>query len=547
MKPQYILPVILAVLSCACSSPERKLLNQADSVIIDRPDSAMSILGAIDRKHLKGDDLPYYALLYTQAQVETGIPVSSDSLIRIAYDRYGSDTRGDKGIRSTFYLAESYFNQVDGQDIKSYIKGTDASKPISSKALKYYLKAYEEAKRQGNDYWHARSAKRIKLNFCWIENFYEGERYAREVVEHFKKAGRERDHRIAIIDHAQLYEPLEKFDFEREELDSLRDILLQEEPMDSVLLSRIDYELRHMETEMKRLRDEGVVFLSEEDMDKIKDMSTADFFNKILLKYTDVNWTGIVSYKFPSKYKRDLEMELIEARREFYDEISSENAKNASLFQRLLWVAVIVFLTIIAILCWMFYFRYKAQKARMSTNLESFLSLKADADRMAEEIEERSDTISRLQLQLEEKSRQDGSSDEIVRNLLKEKWSTLGMLCDQLFDIGQTDADRKRVLRNIEKELKKVASPQGVDETVEAVDRHMDGLITRLREECPFLKEDDINFLGLIYAGFSVRAVCMFTGMEYQHFYVKKSRLMKRIQNSDAPDRELFIEHMQRK
>ena len=68
----------------------------------------------------------------------------------------------------------------------------------------------------------------------------------------------------------------------------------------------------------------------------------------------------------------------------------------------------------------------------------------------------------------------------------------------------------------------------------------MDGLITRLREECPFLKEDDVNFLGLIFAGFSVRAVCMFTGMEYQHFYVKKSRLMKRIQNSDAPDRELF-------
>lgn len=134
-----------------------------------------------------------------------------------------------------------------------------------------------------------------------------------------------------------------------------------------------------------------------------------------------------------------------------------------------------------------------------------------------------------------------------MRDLLADKWNTVGMLCDQLFDIGQTDADRKRVLRNIEKELKKVVSPQGVADTVEAVDRHMGGLITRLREECPFLKEEDVNFLGLIFAGFSVRAVCMFTGMEYQHFYVKKSRLMKRIQNSDAPDRELFVERMQRK
>ena len=121
------------------------------------------------------------------------------------------------------------------------------------------------------------------------------------------------------------------------------------------------------------------------------------------------------------------------------------------------------------------------------------------------------------------------------------------MLCDQLFDVGQSDSERKRVVRNIEKELKKVVSPQGVAETVRAVDTHMGGIVSRLMEQCPFLKENDINFLGLIYAGFSVRAVCMFTGMEYQHFYVKKSRLMKRIQNSDAPDRELFVECMQRK
>lgn len=152
MKLKYLLLMIVTAIVAACSSPGHKLLVQADSVIIDHPDSAMAILGKIDRNRLGKNDLPYYSLLFSQAQVETGIKLDSDSLIKIAWEKYADDTRGDKGIRSIFYLAESYYNQVNDIDIKKFIKGTDESKPIQGKALKYYLQAYEGAKRQGNDY-----------------------------------------------------------------------------------------------------------------------------------------------------------------------------------------------------------------------------------------------------------------------------------------------------------------------------------------------------------------------------------------------------------
>ena len=72
----------------------------------------------------------------------------------------------------------------------------------------------------------------------------------------------------------------------------------------------------------------------------------------------------------------------------------------------------------------------------------------------------------------------------------------------------------------------------------------MDGIVSSLRNQCPFLKQEDVNFLALLYAGFSVRAVCMFTGIKYHHFYVKKSRLIKRIEASDAPDKALFLEKL---
>lgn len=545
MKLKYLLLMIVTAIVAACSSPDHKLLVQADSVIIDHPDSAMAILRKIDRNRLGKNDLPYYSLLFSQAQVETGIKLDSDSLIKIAWEKYADDTRGDKGIRSLFYLAESYYNQVNDIDIKKFIKGTDESKPIQGKALKYYLQAYEGAKRQGNDYWHARSANRIKILFWSIDN-YEAERYAREAVEYFKKSGRKKDHRTGILHHAILLLNLEKYDLEREELDSLRQVILKEEDPDSLLLSSIDDELRNLDRKLERLREEGVVFLSNEDVNEMRDMSSIDAVNKILNR-AKINKYGEVKYILPSKVKRDLKMELTEVRRDFYDDISMENAENADTFQRLLWIAVIVFLTITIILSCMFYFRYKAQKAKMSANFESFLSLKATSDKMSKEIEERTDTIHHMKLELEEKYKMENTHNQLIRELLKEKWSTLDMLCDELFDLGQSDAEKKRVLRNIEKELNKIISPQSLTEIIDDVDTHMGGMITRLRGQCPFLKDTDINFLGLIYAGFSVRAVCMFTDMEYRHFYVKKSRLIKRIQNSDAPDKDTFISLLNKK
>lgn len=79
---------------------------------------------------------------------------------------------------------------------------------------------------------------------------------------------------------------------------------------------------------------------------------------------------------------------------------------------------------------------------------------------------------------------------------------------------------------------------------MEAADIHMDGIVTNLRIQCPFLKENDINYIALIFAGFSARSICLFTGLKYKHYYVKKSRLIERIRKSNAPDKELFLSKM---
>ena len=49
----------------------------------------------------------------------------------------------------------------------------------------------------------------------------------------------------------------------------------------------------------------------------------------------------------------------------------------------------------------------------------------------------------------------------------------------------------------------------------------MNNIVEKLREQCPMLKPDDIVFIMLVYAGFSPRAVCLFTGIKLKYFYTK--------------------------
>ena len=128
MPPKSILHLFLlfSLIISACSTESGRQLTYADRIMEEHPDSAMSLLMDIDRNSLKGSDLPYYALLYTQAQVKTDVPLDSDSLISIAYAKYGNDSRGDRGIRSNFYTGEVFFNRKEYRE-----------------AMRYYLTAYE--------------------------------------------------------------------------------------------------------------------------------------------------------------------------------------------------------------------------------------------------------------------------------------------------------------------------------------------------------------------------------------------------------------------
>lgn len=579
-KTIFHLLSLLSILLSACTTETGRQLTHADTVMEQYPDSAMSILMDIDRNSLKGPDLPYYALLYTQAQVKTDVPLDSDSLISIAYAKYGNDTRGDRGIRSNFYTGEVFFNRHDYRE-----------------AMRYYLTAYEESKRLRNDYWHAKTAERISDLFFFAYNYDEAEKYVIEAADLFKNVGRDSNNRYmlgllaiimlnngaperayTILDSLQTVAREEKsidyafLDFLKmplidakvqigkvddtvREQTLLNDGMSDREKIDAVIVdSKVSNLLGTSQNVNSFLKD--MMFYAHSDEDKIH-ILYAQYENAKVAGDTDLVISLVDSMLY---YQNAVAEEIVKesvtgAQRDFYSQMAIRHETHSNFWKWMLVMAMIVFVLLVVVVVVFFILRSKIQKAQLQTQLEAFLSLKSQSDRksheknslkeIVQEIGHQSESMSSRIQELQNINKQlETDHSAIIEKLFKEKWTTLDALCDQYYGLDNSELNAKDLVANMQKELKKIVSRKGLTEIVEAVDIYMGGIVTDLRTQCGFLKDADINFLALLYAGFSVRAVCMFTGIKYDYFYVKKSRLIKRIETSEASDKFLFLKKL---
>ena len=114
-------------MSCGRSVDKRLVL--ADTLMWTNPDSSLSILNAINRDSLQGEEnLAYYALLFTQAQFRCNIPLTSDTLISKAVDYYRDNHNREHYTRSLLYKGGAY---------------EDMGNPVE--AMKWYKQAEDNA------------------------------------------------------------------------------------------------------------------------------------------------------------------------------------------------------------------------------------------------------------------------------------------------------------------------------------------------------------------------------------------------------------------
>lgn len=151
----------------------------------------------------------------------------------------------------------------------------------------------------------------------------------------------------------------------------------------------------------------------------------------------------------------------------------------------------------------------------------------------------------RIRNQKKKFNRRTSSSNKIqpvVESLFKEKWDTINMLCNEYFDKDDSDFSRRKIITRVEQEIKRLGEKKNLKALEKAINKYMDGIISTLRLQCQWLKEDEINIIILILAGMSSKAICLILSLKLSNFYSKKRRIIEKISASDAPIRKKLLE-----
>ncbi len=113
----WLLAAVLILTLCGCSHKGEytDVLNQAECLIDEQPDSAFVLLRTIDGSALhEGSELQArYALLYTKAQYKSYNDPTSDSLINIAVDYYEAHGNDEDRFYAYLYQGLVYLELID--------------------------------------------------------------------------------------------------------------------------------------------------------------------------------------------------------------------------------------------------------------------------------------------------------------------------------------------------------------------------------------------------------------------------------------------------
>lgn len=148
--------------------------------------------------------------------------------------------------------------------------------------------------------------------------------------------------------------------------------------------------------------------------------------------------------------------------------------------------------------------------------------------------------IEELSMLITERTEHNEELKAKVDALYGSRLDTLNMLCNEYFEKNGSEKVRLTLYNEVEKHILALRDSKSVEELENIVNSYLDNILSRVKEQLPELNHKDLTFLTYLYAGFSPRAICIFTDIKIKNFYNRRSRLKGRILASEAPDKDYF-------
>lgn len=470
-------------------------------------------------------DSALYILLYCRHQHNKGITLPFDTLIPFASDYYSTGKEPMKAMMAWYIRACTYFDNGYGTE-----------------STYYAMKMYDYAKQLDNDLYMARfhdimghalayGSKESALNYTQaLKHIHKAQpKFAYNIkyfYDHAYTGWAQADiadsalavckFMIPIIKEDTINYDIQKWSenyavaYMQAHKTNLEDALKAYDELDSIGLK---YDAQSPYHQAIKMVVEGITTNNHELLKKatqfIKEHGFSDAFQS-------------------QPYMRREHLNVLSEQTKYYNErIDTLKSDNHSLHSKLLIGCAITIILIIAIIM-AYHSAIRRKERRLREKIEQLNELKFD---MEMRIEDKSEVTNKLRT----------LTDQLYADRLKQ----LNNLCDTFFNHRESGEKAKAIFyHEFEQQISDLGSQKSIDSIEHLVNECKDNLIVKLRDQLPQLKKADVNLLIYIYAGFAARAICLFTGISKDTYYMRRRRIKARIEKSTAPDREMFIEQM---
>lgn len=120
--------------------------------------------------------------------------------------------------------------------------------------------------------------------------------------------------------------------------------------------------------------------------------------------------------------------------------------------------------------------------------------------------------------------------------------ATLDRLCEQYYIYEGTDKLQPRILGEVRSIVEGLRSDPDVQKSLErSLDKEHDGAVSRLREDFPKLKEEDVLLFCFVASGFSATTISTLIEKDKPYVYNRIYRLKERLKTAPEAHRDLFL------
>lgn len=134
---------------------------------------------------------------------------------------------------------------------------------------------------------------------------------------------------------------------------------------------------------------------------------------------------------------------------------------------------------------------------------------------------------------------------DAVDRLYNDRLKDLNRLCETFYEHSDTSRQVSKVFEEVRRTIEEIKGDEArIDELERLVDSCRNGLMSKLREQCPKLNEKELRVALYSYAGFSARAISVFVDSNPVALSKIKYRMKTKIKECDGPDADLLIQNL---